>query len=154
MYSNMSAPTLTDHQIMEIKEIFLLFDKDGKETIPLSSLGPALRALGHCLTNAEVTEIMREIGPAEGGHVNFETFLKLSSGKKGKLKSQKEVIEAFRFFDTESKGIISKAELKHILVNLGEKMCEAEANEFVAFADVDGTGRINYEDLVKVLAAM
>ena len=40
-------------------------------------------------------------------------------------------LEAFRVFDKERTGFISKAELKNIIMNLGETMAEEEADELL-----------------------
>lgn len=40
-------------------------------------------------------------------------------------------LEAFRVFDRERTGFITKSELKNILMNLGETMQEEEADELL-----------------------
>lgn len=40
-------------------------------------------------------------------------------------------LEAFRVFDRERTGFITKTELKNILMNLGETMQEEEADELL-----------------------
>ena len=38
---------------------------------------------------------------------------------------------AFRVFDKEGNGLIATAELKHIMMTIGDKMTEAEADEMI-----------------------
>ncbi|KIH53430.1 EF hand, partial [Ancylostoma duodenale] len=45
--------TLTEEEIEEFKEAFLLFDKDGNGTISTKELGIAMRALGQNPTEQE-----------------------------------------------------------------------------------------------------
>lgn len=42
--------------------------------------------------------------------------------------TEDEVINAFRVFDKEGNGLIATAELKHIMMTIGDKMTEAEAD--------------------------
>ena len=42
-------------------------------------------------------------------------------------------------------GFINRVELRHVMMNLGERMTEEECDALVDEADVDGDGCINYE---------
>ena len=41
-----------------------------------------------------------------------------------------------------------------ILTTLGEKLTEDEANEMIAIADPQNTGRIKYEELIDILTTI
>lgn len=146
--------TLTEEELIEYKEAFSLFDKEGNGIISVNSLGSVLRALGICPTQAEIRDMISEVDPKNTGGVNFQTFLKVAIRKKRKAENSEEIIEAFRVFDREGKGIITTSQLKHIMTNLGEKMTEDEADDMIREADINGTGEINYEEFVKMLAEM
>ena len=47
-------------------------------------------------------------------------------------------------FDREGNGFISAAELRHIMMNVGEKLNDEEVDEMIKHADIDGAGIINY----------
>ena len=55
------------------------------------------------------------------------------------------MIEAFKVFDRDGNGFISKAELHYVMTNLGERLTDKEADEMIREADVDGDRHINYE---------
>lgn len=65
--------------------------------------------------------------------------------------SEEEIRETFRVFDKDGNGVISPAELRHVLGNLGEKLNEDEIEEMIREADVDGDGSINYEEFVTMM---
>jgi Ca2+-binding EF-hand superfamily protein len=44
-------------------------------------------------------------------------------------------------------------QLRHVMVNLGEKLTEEEVEEMIREADVDGDGQVNYEEFVKMMVA-
>ena len=60
-------------------------------------------------------------------------------------------LEAFRVFDKERTGFISKGELKNIIMNLGETMSEEEADELLQEAEVNADGNVDYMGFVKGL---
>ena len=41
--------------------------------------------------------------------------------------------------------MISAAELRHVMTNLGEKLTDDEVDEMIREADLDGDGMVNYE---------
>lgn len=57
-----SLQTLTPLPPTEAKEAFALFDKRGAGTIPKSSLGDVLRALGQNPTQKEVADLASQAG--------------------------------------------------------------------------------------------
>jgi calmodulin len=56
-------------------------------------------------------------------------------------------------FDKECNGLISAAELRHVLTELGEKMTDEDIDELIREADSDNDGIINYEEFVKMMLA-
>jgi calmodulin len=61
------------------------------------------------------------------------------------IDGEDEIREAFRVFDKDGNGFISSAELRHVMTNLGEKLTDAEVDEMIHEADIDGDGSVNYE---------
>jgi calmodulin len=61
------------------------------------------------------------------------------------------LIESFKVFDEDGNGVISAAELRHVMTNLGEELTDEEVDEMIRGADVDGDGQINYEEFVKMM---
>ncbi len=47
----------------------------------------------------------------------------------------------------------SGLQLRHVMINLGEKLTDEEINEMIREADVDGDGQVNYEEFVKMMMA-
>ena len=56
--------------------------------------------------------------------------------------TEAEIKEAFRVFGKDGNGFISAAELRHVMTNLGEKLTDAEVDEMIKEADVDGDGQV------------
>lgn len=58
---------------------------------------------------------------------------------------EKELREAFRVFDRDGTGTISRDELRAVMKSLGEDLTEAEIDEMLNLADKDGNGSIDCE---------
>lgn len=55
-----------------------------------------------------------------------------------------EIIEAFKVFDRDGDGKISKQELYLVMKALGENLTEEEIEEMIREADINGDGEIDF----------
>ena len=71
----------------------------------------------------------------------------MMSRKGNSMDNEEGLMEAFQRFDKDGDGTISAAELRHVMMNLGEKLTDEEVDEMIREADIDGDGSINYEGI-------
>lgn len=64
--------------------------------------------------------------------------------------NEREILEAFKVFDTSGSGMIDTKELKDYFMRLGD-LKEAEVDEMLASADPQQTGKVKYYQLVKTV---
>ncbi|CCI42495.1 hypothetical protein ABG067_006984 [Albugo candida] len=145
------AEQLSEEQICEFKEAFSLFDKDGDGTITTKELGTVMRSLGQNPTEAELQDMINEVDADGNGTIDFPEFLTMMSRKMKDTDAEEEIRNAFQVFDKNLDGFITPAELRHIMTNLGEKLTDEEVDEMIREADLDGDGKINYEEFVKMM---
>ena len=79
------------------------------------------------------------------GEIDFAQFLALMAPKMVSTDTDEEVREAFRVFDRDGSGLVSVSELRHVIMNLAEKLTDEEIDDMIREADVDCDGRVNYE---------
>ena len=80
------------------------------------------------------------------GTIGFPEFSNLMVKKeKDPEKEKDEMLEAFKTFDRDGNGFINKAELRYVMVNIGEKLTDHEVEDMMKEADMDGDGQLNYE---------
>jgi len=62
-----------------------------------------------------------------------------------------DVKAAFRVFDCDNNGSISKEELREAMVNLGQRCTEEEFSTMFASADTNKNGRIDFDEFVEMM---
>ena len=64
--------------------------------------------------------------------------------------SYEDFFEGLKVFDKDSNGLVSSAELRHVLSSLGEKLSQGEIDKLIEGHE-DSSGRINYDLFIKVI---
>ncbi|KAK3809399.1 MAG: calmodulin [Benniella sp.] len=130
--------SLSEEQISEFKEAFSLFDKNGDGQANIKELGTIMRSLGQNPTESELRKMINEVNADNTGTIDFPEFLNLMARKMKDTDSEEEIKEAFKTYDKDGDGLISGDELASVMASLGEKLSEAEVEEMIREADVDG----------------
>ena len=105
--------------------------------------------MGQNPTEAEIAEITRGV---EGDAVDFEGFCEMLSGKfVSNTEAEAEIRESFKIFDKNGSGLISAAELRHVMMNLGESLTAEEVEELIGQVELDDQGLLNYDDFISQL---
>jgi len=142
---------LTDEQVAEYKEVFMLFDKDEDGVLTYPELNVVMKSLGQRPSEKELLRMVREVSEDRiYDTIEFNEFLQMMS-KQMRNYSQDSLRDAFRIFDKDDDGLISVEELRNIMLRLGEKMTDKELDEMIAEANCDKDGHIDYEEFVLVL---
>jgi len=144
-------------QLETLQTAFDMFDKDGDRTVDAGELKSTLRALGYTVTDDEIKKMMNEVDEDQSGKIEFPEFCQLISNRFkdadiGNVASEEEVIrEVFQFFDRDGNGTISRAELRHIMTCMGERLSDQDINDMIEAADVNGDGEIDYKEFSALL---
>ena len=73
--------------------------------------------------------MINEVDADGNGTIDFPEFLSIMAKKMKDTDTEKELLEAFEDFDRDGNGLISAAELRHVMTNLGEKLTDEEVAE-------------------------
>ncbi|XP_064622859.1 neo-calmodulin-like [Lineus longissimus] len=131
------------------KEAFELFDKDGNGNITTGDLGTVLRTLGWKPTESELDQIVLEVDADASGTIDFIEFLTVVKTTPLNENEDIELRGALSCFDYNSDGLISAAEIRHMMTSTGEKVTDEDVDKMLADCQIDGDGMISYESLVK-----
>jgi len=146
------ADVLNETQVAEFQDAFSIVDTDHDGFVASSQLGQVLKSIGENPTDAEVQDMINEIDFDGSGTFEFPEFLNMMARKVSDLEAEDEIREAFQFFDRDGNGYITRHELKSVMMNLGEKLTDHECNQLVEEADIDGDGKIDYEEFYFLMA--
>lgn len=144
-------------QLKEYREAFRLFDKDGDGTITKMELGRVMRSLGQFATEEELNTMLGEIDIDGDGTFSFNEFVEIvcnmggHGGERSREDEEKELRDAFRIFDKHGRGYICASDLRAVLRCLGEDLDEDDIEDMIREVDIDGDGRIDFEEFVKAL---
>jgi len=142
-----SAPEIEQ----ELKTAFELYSK-GLESIPCKEVGYVLRTLGQNPTEDEVIALVCEAGCDWEGNFTCDDFLKVAVASVQKQVNRlDDVRAAFRVFDNNGDGVISKNELKNAMISFGHIFSPQEADEMFTEADLNADGKIDWEEFLQMM---
>ncbi|CAD8131931.1 unnamed protein product [Paramecium octaurelia] len=98
------------------------------------------------LAQEEVEKILEMIDINRSGLIDFSEFC-MAAMNQEKLLSVQRVEQAFKIFDQNGDGFISKKELEAVMGDLGDDIW----NQILTDCDNNGDGQISYEEFVKML---
>jgi len=149
---DLSEHGLTQDQVADFKEAFMLIDTDEDGLITVSQLGTVMKSLGQRSTDKELKTLVREVSNDNlRNTVEFNEFLQLMSKKLKKDCGEVELLEAFRVFDRLGQGWIMSSDLRDVMKHLGERLSDPEVDDMMKEADREGNGRVFYQEFVDLL---
>ncbi|XP_058748657.1 calmodulin-like protein 11 [Vicia villosa] len=142
--------SLRDDPIAELHEAFCLIDKNNDGFITEDELTTTIKSFDVNPTKEEIQNMISEVDINRRGSINFEEFLNIMSTQM-KENISKELKEAFRIFDRDQDEYISAIELKDVMMRLGERLTDEEVEQMIREADLDGDGKVSYEEFAKIM---
>jgi calmodulin len=171
---------ISKSKLREYRDAFSLFDKDGNGYLTKEELGHVMHQLGQWARMEELQEMLAEIDTDGDGNVSFEEFVEIllnitdSDQDSSAAQEEQELRDAFKVFDKHNRGYITASDLRAVLQCLGEDLDsdESKTNKFIRRedsqtkterlfylpvedmikeVDVDGDGRIDFEEFVRAL---
>ncbi|GFR70630.1 calmodulin [Elysia marginata] len=137
----------------ELREAFRLFDKDGDGSISTEELGTVMRNLGQFPSMDELNQMLKEIDIDGDGTFSFEEFVQVMANvggisEGGEENEEEELRQAFRVFDKSKCGYITPSDLRAVLQCMGEELSEEDIDDMIAEVDIDGDGKIDFEEFI------
>eukprot|EP00999_Lentomonas_sp_LEN2_P001053 NODE_2056_length_662_cov_102.818692_g2006_i0.p1 GENE.NODE_2056_length_662_cov_102.818692_g2006_i0~~NODE_2056_length_662_cov_102.818692_g2006_i0.p1 ORF type:complete len:156 (+),score=43.12 NODE_2056_length_662_cov_102.818692_g2006_i0:102-569(+) len=130
----------------EWRETWYLFDDKKTDKVSKADFVHIIRALGRKHTEAEITEICKDLGDP----VSLDEFMAYMR-KPYNGPTNQDLLQALQAFDGNDSGYLKQTELVSLLTTLGEKMSEEEVQQVMKDVPVDDDGKINIEEFTKYL---
>ena len=140
------ASRLTDDEVKKLKDAFQKIDVNGDGMLTLDELKNAISQ------NPEVhvmniEQIFKTIDTDNSGVINYTEFLAASIDKRIYLQEDK-LRDAFKLFDEDKSGKISKSEISKVLKF---KKSGAEMTKLFEKYDLNGDGEIDFEEFLNMM---
>ncbi|KAL3312456.1 hypothetical protein Ciccas_008951, partial [Cichlidogyrus casuarinus] len=144
----------------DIRSSFRFFDKNGDGSISGEELETVMSYFGHEPGTVDIQEMMRQVDNDGNGEIDFKEFVQMMSDayKGGAFGNQSTDIslatykKAFQFFDKDGDGFIQAEELRALFSSFGDDtVTDAEIEQMIQEADLDGDGKINFDEFKQIL---
>ncbi|XVE51117.1 hypothetical protein DITRI_Ditri02bG0013200 [Diplodiscus trichospermus] len=143
------AENLSEEEIKGLKAMFRNMDTDQSGTITYEELKTGLTRFGSKLSEAEVKQLMEAADVDRNGIIDYIEFISATMHRY-KLERDEHLFKAFRYFDKDNSGYITKDELEAAMKEYGMGD-EASIKEVICEVDTDNDGRINYDEFCTMM---
>lgn len=143
------AENLSEEEIKGLKQMFNNMDTDRSGTITYEELKTGLSKLGSKLSEEEIKALMEAADVDNSGTIDYIEFI-TATMHRHRLDKEDNLHKAFKFFDKDGSGYITRDELKHAMTQYGMGD-EATVDEVIEDVDADNDGKINYEEFVAMM---
>ncbi|XP_036338060.1 calcium-binding protein E63-1 isoform X2 [Rhagoletis pomonella] len=159
-------------QVRDLRTAFDLLDRNRDGRVTANELQFMLKNLGINVRDEIIHDLIREASHSGNGLINEAEFLqwvgRIQAIRDEQQQQQQQheenaskpeenddvtedLIAAFRVFDRDGNGFITRDELQTAMEMIGEPLSEAQLTQLLAIADLDQDGRINYEEFTRLL---
>lgn len=164
-FSKLMIPSISDivakfryahRSVEDVRKAFKTYDRDGDGAIDRGELHKALTNYKFNFSDQEV-DIIFAAGDIDGdGCVDFEEFMYLMCPStaqivkkfRGSYKTINEVKGAFRKYDKNRDGGLSKSELSRMMMSTGHSFTDMEIDAIMNLGDKDGDGEIDLDEFM------
>ena len=133
-------------------KIFKLYDEDNDGYVDLSFLGEMMRSAGAIFLDKELEKPIDTLRTNNGGnYFTQKDYEDLCMEFTKNEDTPEDLMEAFKFWDTDGSGKVTTEEIRKALTTLGDVLSEDEINALIKEADPTNIGVIDYEYYSKIL---
>ena len=133
-------------------KIFKLYDEDNDGYVDLAFLAEMMRSAGAIFLDSELEKPLERLRNSNGADLfNQKDYLDLCLEYSKNEDTPEDLMEAFKFWDTDGSGKVSTQEIKQALTTLGDVLSEDEINALIKEADPQDLGVTDYESYSKIL---
>jgi len=143
------------NQMEEYKRFFLMYDTGNKGFINATQIGKIMAAMQQEFDEKQLRKLLTKFDADGSGKLEFEEFCALVytvANTVDKETLKKDLRDAFRLFDKEGNGFISRATMKALLKEIANELTDADLDAAIDEIDEDGSGKIEFEEFFELMA--
>ncbi|XP_035246704.1 myosin regulatory light chain 2, ventricular/cardiac muscle isoform-like [Anguilla anguilla] len=123
-------------------------DQNSDGFIDKNDLRDTFAALGRQNVKQEEIDMMLKDAP---GPINFTVFLTMFGEKLKGADPEETILNAFKVFDPEGKGILKKEYIAQVLTTQAERFSAVEIEQMFTAFPPDVAGNLDYKNLVYII---
>merc|ERR1719153_798078 len=153
--SSSSSVSMSFNSTQDVKSMFRKFDRNGDGHLDRSEIKQMLQSSGKNASDQDVEQMFSQ-GDADGdGLIDIQEFTLLMfpaaaqtlTKLQQSYKSLNDVIAAFRKYDSDGDGHISRSELRGVMGQFSEQ----DVDSIFALGDKDQSGGIDYQEFISMM---
>lgn len=120
-------------------------DKSGK---PVGQVAVAVRFERPGINNSlnQTVNSLQNLNSIGNANTNsYQLNVQETRNPQGKF-TDEEIMEAFKAFDLDHNNFVGAAEIRHVLINIGENVTDEEVDEMIRMVDTDGDGQVSFTE--------
>ncbi|XP_022666343.1 calcium-binding protein E63-1-like isoform X2 [Varroa jacobsoni] len=147
-------------KLKELRTAFSMLDANHDGRVSLEELEDMLCRMGFNIPHETLDLLLQDKATSPEGQVSLNEFeflqwiddiLSKDAAQSGAEDVDQDIIAAFKIFDTDGDGFITRAELRRAMDTIGEKLTEEELDDILRQTDADRDGRIDYQEFAAAL---
>merc|ERR1711862_176385 len=105
--------------------------------------------MGALVTKNQIDSLVRKYDPDRTGRISEEDYLRIMAEVQNNPDNLDMVRASFSAFDKQGTGLLSCAEMNHVLTRIGDTLNQEEMSNFLSMMD-GGSGTITMGDLINL----
>jgi len=145
------ATQLSENQIKTLRDTFVMLDENGDGLLTSKELREGITKAGFEEVPADLQQILEDVDSDGSGMIDYTEFLAATLDKQMYL--QEDICwAAFRVFDRDGDGKISKEEIAQVLGD-GDiaSMAKRDIAELMKDVDANGDGEIDFQEFMQMM---
>eukprot|EP00440_Ansanella_granifera_P051436 gb/GFBE01055759.1/.p1 GENE.gb/GFBE01055759.1/~~gb/GFBE01055759.1/.p1 ORF type:complete len:502 (+),score=158.15 gb/GFBE01055759.1/:1-1506(+) len=145
------ASNMNDSQIKELRDTFMAMDENGDGLLTAQELQDGMKRAGMTEIPPDLAQIIKDVDSNGSGTIDYTEFLAAALDRKAYI-AEDAVWNAFRVFDRDGDGKISRDELEKVLAD-GDVAAVAvkDIAELLKEVDANGDGVIDFNEFMTMM---
>ena len=141
---------LSKEETDKMEEIFADMDENNDGMLSKEEISNGYeKHFGMAIDDDEIDKIFSAIDTDGSGAIDYSEFL-MATMNEQQLLSKEKLKAAFKMFDKDNSGTISREEIKEALGNVGEEVAE----KIISEVDDNDDGEISFEEFEKMMSSL
>jgi len=145
------ASRIPESQIKELREAFTKFDKNGDGQLTHQELKDGIQSIPSIQLDVDdIEKAMKVIDSNNNGVVDYTEFIAACMYSQD-YSEERQIKQAFMYFDKDQSGTISSLELKMCLQSEDQTLSDEEVNALISEVDQNKDGLIDYAEFLQMM---